>query len=315
MGTINSKKKKKKILNVNSELFNFNIIKLFNINKVQVISIFPSGILISISDDKSIKLWDKTFQILTDIKEAHNKSIKNIYIKDENNFATSSNEFDIKTWRKNKKEIICNKIIKKAHNDIINKIIYYKNEEIISCSNDKTLKIWQFSNNNYQLMTIIKEKNTITSLFILNDLNILISPSIDGTKFWKINEDLKNIEYIFKLKDATCYNPKSIDRINKDKIIIGGLNDLNVISILERKIIKNIQTMNRFNEIKSFEDKGFILVSEWSPKINVFNIKTIQLIRIIDYGHVDNVIGFVKINNDLILSYSKDNTVILWKSN
>ena len=164
-------------------------------------------------------------------------------------------------------------------------------------------------------MTIIKEKNTITSLFILNDLNILISPSIDGTKFWKINEDLKNIEYIFKLKDATCYNPKSIDRINKDKIIIGGLYNLNVISILERKIIKNIQTMNRFNEIKSFEDKGFILVSEWSPKINVFNIKTIQLIRIIDYGHVDNVIGFVKINNDLILSYSKDNTVILWKSN
>ena len=72
------------------------------------------------------------------------------------------------------------------------------NKNIISCSNDGTVKIWEenINNNKYQLITSLKHSDTIRSILILNNKNILISSGSDGTKFWNIN----NFERIFLLK-------------------------------------------------------------------------------------------------------------------
>ena len=65
------------------------------------ISIFPnSGNIISVGyeNDKSIKIWDPNFNVLQIITNAHNTGISDVSIKDENNFATSCWEEEIKIW-------------------------------------------------------------------------------------------------------------------------------------------------------------------------------------------------------------------------
>ena len=76
---------------------------------VHSISIFPSGNIISVSYDKSIKIYDSKFNNLQEIPNAHDNFINYVYIKDEYNFVTCSWDNNIKTWikiikKKNKKQ-------------------------------------------------------------------------------------------------------------------------------------------------------------------------------------------------------------------
>ena len=106
-------------------IFSNLIIKMINsINphndEINSMSIFPSGNLISVSDDKSIKIYDNNFNIIQSIENAHDESIDYVNIKDENNFVTCSKDKSIKTWiKKNDKnkenKFILNKIIKKLY--------------------------------------------------------------------------------------------------------------------------------------------------------------------------------------------------------
>ena len=64
------------------------------------VSIFPSGNIISTSNDKSIIIYDILFNILQNIQNAHDHYINYVEIKDENNFITCSYDKSIKTWIK-----------------------------------------------------------------------------------------------------------------------------------------------------------------------------------------------------------------------
>ena len=66
-------------------------------NKVNLISEFPSSNIVSISDDKSIIIYNNKFNILQKINNAHDNIIFDLSIKDENNFATCSADKSIKT--------------------------------------------------------------------------------------------------------------------------------------------------------------------------------------------------------------------------
>ena len=78
-------------------------------NSINSVNIFPSGNIISVSDDKSIKIYDHFFNLLQTIKMAHYCGILYVDIKDDNNFVTCSVDRSIKTWIKieNKFQIIC----------------------------------------------------------------------------------------------------------------------------------------------------------------------------------------------------------------
>ena len=51
-------------------------------------NIFPSGNLISVSRDKSIKIYNKNLEIIQDIQNAHDNDINYVEIIDENNFVS-----------------------------------------------------------------------------------------------------------------------------------------------------------------------------------------------------------------------------------
>ena len=269
------------ILNNNKNNIN-NLKKIKSINAhdnwVSAVRIFPSGNIISVSDDKSIKIWDSNFNIKQTIKNAHKKDIIDVNIKDENNFVTSSEDKDIKTWIKIENFFKINQIIKNAHNEGIRKIIYFKNDNIISCSIDKTIKIWEFINNNYQLITILNDLSYVKSLLLLKDKNLLISSGEDGTKFWNFN----NFNLICNFNKVWCGTYNALDRIDENRIIIGGKDSLKVISLLDKKEIESIYNKWRCNGIKVIKNKRIILVSGWSYNINIYSSENYKCIEIIE---------------------------------
>ena len=80
------------------------MIKSINDHKdaIYSVSMFPSGKMISVSNDKSIKIYDINFNLIENIENAHDWGIIYVEIIDENNFITCSFDHTIKTWIKKK---------------------------------------------------------------------------------------------------------------------------------------------------------------------------------------------------------------------
>ena len=192
----------------------FKLINSFQLHNdwVKSVSIFPSGKLISVSSDKTIKIFDLSFKIIQTIEKAHDKNIINVNIKDENNFITCSYN-DIKTWIKKNNKYTLNQYIENAHDKWINKVIYCSNGNIISCS--KEIKIWEKNYNNYENIKTLTHSNYVCSILFLEDINILISSGYDGTKFWNLNKNeinYNNINYIQYFKEVECSSKNGLSR-------------------------------------------------------------------------------------------------------
>ena len=190
---------------------------ILNINahdkEISSLSFFPCGNIISVSWDKSIKIWDIEMNLIQKIENAHDKNINYIYVINNESFITCSNDLSIKIWMKNTES---NKydiyhIIENAHINNINKIIISSKGNLISCSWDKTTKIWELIkekdnlkkgknnvliNNNekklkkYQNIITLTHLDFIYSILLIEDKNILLCSGFEGTNLW----DLKHMK-------------------------------------------------------------------------------------------------------------------------
>ena len=274
------------------------------------INFFPSGDLISVSYDKSIKFWSKNdFQLTNKIQNAHEKNINYVYIKDSNNFITCSADKNIKFWNKINNNWIKSDEIANAHKDSINKCIYYINDKIISCSKDRTIKLWQKENSlNYQCETIFTHSDYIKSILYLNDKNYLISSGGDGTKIWNLN----NKENIISIPEAKCYGTNALIRLDYYRIIVGG-DDIKIISLPQLKIIKSINNQSTCWGLCSIENEGIFISGGWMHDLRVYRYDNYECIQIIKNVHNGSIEGIIYYNNELILSYANDNIIKLWK--
>ena len=147
----------------------------YNMDAVNTIMTTSSNIIISVSNDKSIMLFDYNYRIIQKIENAHNGIIFDISLKDDNNFATCSQDKSIKTWRKslNDKYLI-DKVLNNIHENDIHKIEYLKDDTIISGSKDMKIKIWNLINNEYKCTLVLNNNIPIYSLLYSPKENILI---------------------------------------------------------------------------------------------------------------------------------------------
>ena len=118
----------------------------YNENAVNTFVTTQSNIIISISSDGSITLFDYFYKIIQKIKEAHGGIIFDISLKDDNNFATCSSDRSIKTWIRINNNYVLNRSINNIHKDDIHKIEYLEDNTIISASKDNTIKILNLIN-------------------------------------------------------------------------------------------------------------------------------------------------------------------------
>ena len=288
-------------------------IKLKN-NYISSMSILPSGKIISISNDKSIKIIDLNFNTIQTIEKAHEDLITNSDIKDEDNFVTCSNDKSIKTWIKKENKYQINKIIKKAHLKSIRKIIYYNNENLISCSLDKSIKIWKKNKDNYINILTLNHLDLIYSILLIKDKNILISSGIDGTKFWC----LKKYICLFHNEETVCKYQNALCRLNKDNIIVQGNekkgNFLKIISVEKKEIINNFKIPFQCSVIHYIINKEIIIIGSKKDEIIVYRNYTFELIQIIFSAHIESILGIVELKNGNIISFSKDNSIKIWET-
>ena len=204
-----------------------------HLSRVQSASIFPSGNIVSVSDDKSIIIYDNLFNVLQIISDAHSQQIYYIEIKDENNFVTCSNDKTIKTWIKRNNKFEINKTINNAHNDAVIKVIYNSKGNLISCSFDYSIKIWEEKNGEYINIKTLSHSKYIFTLLLLEDKNLLVSSGADGTIFWDLNNNYQKIIF----NDTYCEWNHGIERIGNDRIIIqdNSTFNLNIFSISQKK--------------------------------------------------------------------------------
>ena len=122
-----------------------------NKDAVNTFGITSSNDIISISSDGSITIFDKFLKIKQKIENAHQSTIFDISIKDDNNFATCSEDKSIKTWNKtDDNNFKLKNDIKDIHENNIHKIIYLEDNTIISGSKDSKIKILKLVNKEYK---------------------------------------------------------------------------------------------------------------------------------------------------------------------
>ena len=275
------------------------------------ISIFPSGKIISVSKDKSIKILNNDFKLYQNIQNAHEHSIFNVSIKNENSFVTCSYDESIKFWNKKEEKFFCSEVLKEAHYFQIFKVLYLENGTLISCSEDGNVKIWdEVKENLHQLKTIIYHKNVIYSFLLLNDINILVTSGYGGTYFWNYN----SLDFIFKV-NVKCPWWNSIERIEKDKVIIGGLNETNlyIINISKKEIVKEIDNKFFVNCILNIDDKGIFMVGGNNNNIHIYRKDNFELLKIFNPNHYKNIYGLMQYNKNKIITFSSGTDYKIWK--
>ena len=149
----------------------------------------------------------------------------------------------------------------------------------------------------------------IISILLLEDKNILISAGDYQVKFYNLN----NFECIKLIKEDICYYINSLKRIDENRIILGGNNSniMKVISISEKKIIRNIKNNFICWCIYVIENKGIFLIGGQSKDIIVYRSDNYQSIQIIKDVYFIN--GFIQINDNSIGSYGHDGELNIWR--
>ena len=294
------------------ELKQINLIKAPE-SWVRDVEIFPSGKIISVSSDLSIKIYDNNFNVLQIIKNAHNKDVVYVDIKDENNFVTSSCDGSIYTWIKKDNKFKINKKIINAHEKPIWKVIYSSNGNLISCSDDKLIKIWDNSNyeNEYRCILKLEHKNNIGSILLLEDKNLLISSGLDGTKFWNNN----NYSLIKSIENANSCSRNNLITLDNDRLFVGGgweESKMKIISISQKKIIKEVENNFTCFAVCVLSDKEIFITGGESNDINVFRNDNYNLIFTFKNAHYDNIYGIVQLKNGNVVSFSGDNHISVW---
>lgn len=287
--------------------------------KINQILLLPNGNFISVSFSKKIKFYHgKNKKLFFSIENAHEESITNICLIDNNHIATCSRDKSIKIWFIDiPKNYLLIEHIKNAHEDRILNIIYTSNKQLISCSSDKSIKIWnQTKGNEYLFQNIIKiiaDTNYIESIIELNN-NIFVSGGKNGIKFW----DSKTFECKFHFDKAFCLCWNSIFKINNDEILTWGKIERKIyrISFSKKKIISENICDGNLKTIFVNSD-NFVFTGCDDMKIRIYTLDKLKLVNIINVNQLFNIydddgnilsskiLGFVELNDKSIICFGR----------
>lgn len=283
----------------------------YNMDAVNTIMTTSSNIIISVSNDKSIMLFDYNYRIIQKIENAHNGIIFDISLKDDNNFATCSQDKSIKTWRKslNDKYLI-DKVLNNIHDNDIHKIEYLKNDTIISGSKDMKIKIWNLINNEYKCTLVLNNNIPIYSLLYSPKENILISA---GTMFTRIWDTSNLINPLISQIDVVCHGKNALQKLDDNRVVFGGRFEIKIISIKEKQVSKKIKSAFLVWAICVIENKQLFICGGVSNDLEIFSSINYENLGLIKNCHNGNLRGISLLNNGKIITGSEDKKTKIWK--
>ena len=305
----------------NYNLFNdFNIklkepIHILNNHKdyIKCLSILKDGRLVSGSNDKSIIIYNKkTYQPDLIIKE-HNGYINYLTTISSGILASCSDDETIKLFniKDNKYEILHTL---NYHTNSVFKIIELKNKSLVSCSFDKSIIFYKKDNNNNYIKDYkLNLNNYCYSVFQINDNEICYSESVISIYFY----DLFHKQIISKLNNIILngYINEGFIMINKELLLIPGINRVSILNIKNYKLIRIIDFPN-FNSIIGIcmLNKNILLTGDEKGIIREWKIEgdNLILISLKENAHSDLIYSLINIGDGHIASGSFDNSIKIW---
>ena len=203
--------------------------------------------------------------------------------------------------------------IKSAHDICITKVITLPNNRIASCSADKTIKIWK-SNPPYSdtpIKVLEGHSNDVTFLLYIKERDILISGSNDVTlRLW----NMSTYQCDKVIEGVDCCFTNSLYQIDKDRVIVGGVNSFSIVNIdkcIIEKIIedKSIEYVDCFLKLR---DNKTILCGCINGIFCFYDMNTKQY-KITKNNHNDDISDLLFKDDNTFLSCSWDNTIKVWK--
>ena len=275
--------------------------------KIRAITSFPSGNLVSVSENATIMIFDKNLKVIDRIDDNDNTKLLYVGVKDDNTFVTSGIGKKIKIYYKYTNEKFINyKTIEEEYKDIF-KVIFCPNGNIITCANDKecTINIWEEENNNFRKIQKLHHLDSVTSILLLEDKNMFVSCGLDKAMFWNLNDYKLN----FEIENVYCCLYDGLNRIDEDRIICGGKVGVyitKIISISQRRIVYEIDN----NGIESYanitiKNKGIFLTGNNKSIINVYRWDNYE--KLFSFGANQGIINSITLLNDGTICVSSNN--------
>ena len=279
-------------------------------NTIFSMDCFPNGDLVSVSGDQYIKIYDNTFKIKQEIKNAHTDSISYVSIKDNNSFVTCSDDKSIIIWNNKNNKFTKGQNIKNAHSDLISKVFFCNNGRIISSAFDKKIIIWETKNNKYEKSVTFENDFEVKSFLYYENEKILIS-SGDITKINQII-DMKKKKEIKVFDNIKCYENNSLTKIDDDNFGIGSVDTIYIISIINKSVIKEINVGFKNLRIYGILDKGLLFVGGDDTHIKIYRNDNFTEMQNINDACKKGICGFIQMRNGFVCSFGKDNNFVVW---
>ena len=287
-----------------------NIIKTIHKDNSYVCSLLllSDGRLASCSNDRTIKIFNMNNYHCDITIKGHNNGVNYISELDNNKLISCSYK-EIKIWSINQLSYQCDYTIHDAYSDYIGKVIQLTNSRIASCSKDNTVKIWN-SNHPYNLIKTLNGHFDVRSIIQLKDKDILISGNNNNIlRKW----NLLTYQCDTIIKNVNCFDSNSLLEIDKNRLIVGGINEITIVNISNDIIEQQIKN-NRLGYVFSLVQlaNGNILCGCKGGLICLYDVKLYTITFREDKIHDNNVTCLLNINKYQIISCSWDYTIKIW---
>lgn len=279
---------------------------------VRCLLLLNDGRLASSSVDGTINIYNLTKEYHCELcLKGHSSNVSYIFQTDNGKLISCSSDKSIKIWNISETSYKCDYTFLIAHNEPINKVIPLLNNRIGSCSDDNTIKLWNCVPPYNQLATLEGHTDFVNSIIELKEKNSIISGSNDNTlRVWSLSS-YKCDTIIQKIE---CYFTNSMIILSGNRVVIGGINTITIIKIVNYEI-ELIISNSKLHYIYSLTllKNGNILCGCEYGMICIFNPKKKNLQFINERIHQDSVQSLLEINKNTFISCSLDKTIKVWE--
>ncbi|RNA03681.1 hypothetical protein BpHYR1_033051 [Brachionus plicatilis] len=205
-------------------------------NEMNCLAIMQNGNIVSGSEDRTIKIFDKDTFVCVRTINGHNRDVLCLAIMQNGNIVSGSEDEKIKIWDKDTFECI---MTIKGHTNYVKSLAIPQNGNIVSGSWDKTIKIWDI--NTFEcLKTIDGHIYAVNCLAIMQNGNIVSGSRDRGIKLWH-----KDTFKCIKTINGHTNHVNTLAILQNGNIVSGSLDE--TIKIWDKDTFECLKTLNCHN--------------------------------------------------------------------
>ena len=284
-------------------------------NPIYGINVFPNGNFISYSGNNikgsSLFIYKKdTKKRIYNILSSHKKAISYLEIIDNNTFITSSFDKTIIIW--DLKGIIPTiKQNLEGHSGKIFKVISI-NSKLISGGENGEILIWENKENKYSLSKKIDNlQSSIYNILQIDLNNFITCDDLGNLISWSNN----NYTQKFKMKVVKSRWNNAIIKIDESKILIGGINKIQMVNLKEKKIEKEIFIHNRIIFSLNLLFDNYFLSGDNFGNMELREIDTLKDVKTKFLEYQEIIYSIRNLDDNFFIVSTKNKKIYLMKYN